>query len=173
MHKFHAIQRPMHGLSVLVLLVFVAFAAVAKQPTAASKADTTPVEFSVTLLDGKTFQAKDQRGRYLLVNYWATWCRPCIKELPEFEILSKKRSDLRVLGLAFEEIEDVDLKAFLSKLKITFPNSKVDVYGPPPVGKSAPKGLPMTYLFDSKGVLVKQFLGPVTAADITALLPKS
>ena len=125
-------------------------------------------DFTVTLLDGKTFTAKSMRGKYLVVNYWATWCRPCIKEMPEFQAIADSRNDVAIIGLAYEDTEESELRAFLSKLKITFANSKVDVYGAPPVGASAPKGLPTTYVFDPQGNFLKLFLGPVTAKEIVA-----
>ncbi len=131
----------------------------ATQPTA---------DFTVALLDGKKYDAKSMRGKYLVVNYWATWCRPCIKEMPEFQALASSRSDVALLGLAYEDTEEKDLVAFLSKLKVTYPNAKVDVYGAPPVGASAPKGLPTTYVFAPDGKFLKVFLGPVTAKDIVA-----
>jgi thiol-disulfide isomerase/thioredoxin len=161
------------GQAVRTALTFLLLASVWIQHANAKTSSTPsePVEFSVRTLDGKDYSARQQRGRYLLVNYWATWCKPCVKELPDFQALATRRSDIAVLGLAFEEIDDAPLKAFLKKLKISFPNAKVDVYAAPPVGKEPPKGLPMTYLYDPKGMLIKSFLGPITSKDVEKLLP--
>lgn len=151
-------------LTLLTCLISTGFAKEAAKPAPAQ-----PVaDFAVTLLDGKKFAAKTTRGKYLVVNYWATWCRPCIKEMPDFQALANSRKDVVLLGLAYEDTEEKQLRAFLSKLKISYPNAKVDVYGAPPVGASAPKGLPTTYVFDPQGKFLKVFLGPVTATEIVA-----
>lgn len=149
--------------------LLIGFAATGFCKEVANPAVTQPMaDFSVTLLDGKKYDAKSMRGKYLVVNYWATWCRPCIKEMPEFQALAKSRTDVALLGLAYEDTEEKELVAFLSKLKVTYPNAKVDVYGAPPVGPSAPRGLPTTYVFAPSGKFLKVFLGPVTAKDIVA-----
>jgi thiol-disulfide isomerase/thioredoxin len=154
-------------LSTLALVMFLSATGFAKE--APKVAAPQPVaDFAVTLLDGKKFDAKAIRGKYLVVNYWATWCRPCIKEMPEFQALANSRKDVALLGLAYEDTEEKELVAFLRKLKVSYPNAKVDVYSTPPVGTQAPKGLPTTYVFDPSGKLLKVFLGPVTAKEIVA-----
>jgi thiol-disulfide isomerase/thioredoxin len=122
-------------------------------------------KLQVQTLDGKTWHAKNHRGRFVVVNFWATWCKPCVKEMPDFQALSQ-RSDVSVLGLAYEEAEDKALLAFLKKVKVTYPVSKVDVYAPLPAPLEVPRGLPTTLVFDRNGDLLKKFLGPVTKADL-------
>jgi len=157
----------MKFLTVLTLLMGLISAGFSKE--VANPAPAQPMaDFAVTLLDGENFTAKSMRGKYLVVNYWATWCRPCIKEMPEFQALADSRKDVALLGLAYEDTDEKELRAFLSKLKVSYPNAKVDVYGAPPVGASAPKGLPTTYVFDPQGQFLKVFLGPVTAKEIVA-----
>jgi thiol-disulfide isomerase/thioredoxin len=104
-----------------------------------------------------------------VVNYWATWCAPCRKEMPELSDLHEQRADVTVLGLAFEEVEDADFEAFLQQAPVSYPILKVDVYAPPePFG--APKVLPTTIILDPAGRAVKTFLGPVTRASIEDFL---
>jgi thiol-disulfide isomerase/thioredoxin len=157
----------MKFLLALTLITGLSSSGFAKEATQPAAKQST-ADFSVTLLDGKKYDAKAMRGKYLVVNYWATWCRPCIKEMPEFQALASSRSDVALLGLAYEDTEEKELVAFLSKLKVTYPNAKVDVYGAPPIGASAPRGLPTTYVFAPSGQFLKVFLGPVTAKDIVA-----
>lgn len=128
-----------------------------------------PLELSVTTLDGQTFDLAQQRGQWVVVNYWATWCGPCIKEMPELDELDHAREDLVVLGLAFEETTPEDLKAFLAKRPVRYPIAAVDVYAPPKAF-AVPKGLPTTHLVAPDGSLAKSFLGPVTRADIEAAI---
>jgi thiol-disulfide isomerase/thioredoxin len=150
----------------LVLVLTLALHWTALQAKSAEPA----VDFNITQLDGKVFKASAARGKYLIVNYWATWCRPCIKEIPELQSLLDTRSDVALIGLAYEDIDDKELQAFIDKLKVRYPIAKVDVYGEAPVGKQAPRGLPLTYVYGKQGELLKAFLGPVTAKDISALL---
>ena len=124
---------------------------------------------TLTTLGGKNWSAKAQRGKYVVLNFWATWCKPCVKEMPDFQLLSQ-RSDTSVLGLAYEDLADAELVAFLSKLKVTYPVAKVDVYAPLPAPLEVPKGLPTTLVFDRGGILLKKFLGPVTRSDIEKII---
>jgi hypothetical protein len=68
-------------------------------------------------------------------------------------------------GLAYEEIDPAAMRAFLEKHPVVYPVAIVDVYSPP-ADFATPRGLPMTYLIAPDGKVARQFLGPVTAADI-------
>jgi len=128
-----------------------------------------PVDLRVTTVDGGTFDLATERGRWVVVNYWATWCSPCLKEMPELSALDTMREDVRVLGLAFEDIEADAMNAFLVKHPVTYPVAMVDVYDPP-AAFDVPRGLPTTHLIAPDGRVAKSFTGPVTAADIEAVI---
>ena len=124
-----------------------------------------PVDFSLQQLGGGEVSLSDYLGQWVVVNYWATWCAPCLKEIPDLSELHQERSDLTVLGLAFEDLEDSDFDEFLEDFEVSYPILKVDVYQPPePFG--APRALPTTIILDKQGRAVKAFLGPVTRAAI-------
>jgi thiol-disulfide isomerase/thioredoxin len=124
-----------------------------------------PVDFGLQALGGGKVMLSDFRGEWVVVNYWATWCAPCRKEIPELSKLHEERSDVTVLGLAFEELDDSDFYAFLEDYDVSYPILKVDVYAPPePFG--APMALPTTIILDKQGRAVKAFLGPVTREAI-------
>lgn len=124
-----------------------------------------PVDFTLQQLGGGPVSLSDYRGEWVVVNYWATWCAPCRKEMPELSELHEQRTDVTVLGLAFEDVEDNDFEAFLQAAPVSYPILKVDVYAPPePFG--APKVLPTTIILDPEGRAVKTFLGPVTRESI-------
>lgn len=136
----------------------------AQAPAAAPDADA-PLALRVGTLDGGEWDLAAHRGKWVVVNFWATWCAPCLKEMPELSALGAMREHIEVIGLAYEEIEPDAMRAFLQKHPVLYPISIVDVYAPPP-GFEPPRGLPMTYLVDPDGRVVEQYLGPVTAADI-------
>lgn len=128
-----------------------------------------PVDFSLPQLGGEDVALSDFRGEWVVVNYWATWCAPCRKEIPELSALHKERSNLTVLGLAYEDLDDSGFYEFLEDFDVSYPLLKVDVYQPPePFG--APKVLPTTIILDPQGRAIKAFLGPVTREAIEAFV---
>lgn len=144
-------------------LLAVAPAVAFAQTKASDLVGTTP-ELRIAMLDGSPFDLAQKRGTWVVLNYWATWCAPCIKEIPELSALAQ-REDVDVLGLDFEEIERADLDAFLVDHPAAYPIAPVDVYDPPSAFP-VPRGLPMTYLIAPDGVVAKAFVGPVTRAEI-------
>ena len=135
----------------------------AEQAPPASKPDQPTLQ--VATIDGTPYDLAAHRGKWVVVNFWATWCGPCLKEMPELSALEAMREHIEVLGLAYEEIEPAAMQAFLKKHPVVYPIAVVDVYDPPQ-DFATPRGLPMTYLIAPDGKVAKQFLGPVTARDI-------
>ncbi|MGY0506026.1 TlpA family protein disulfide reductase [Luteimonas sp. e5] len=116
----------------------------------------------VETLDGERFDLAAQRGQWVVVNYWATWCGPCIEEMPELSALDAMREHVRVVGLAYDDADADTLREFLGKHPVVYPVAKLDPQSPPAdFGHAA--ALPMTWLIDPQGRLVRKFVGPVTA----------
>ena len=88
-------------------------------------ADAMPA-LEVKTVDGKPWRLADHRGRWVVVNYWATWCGPCLKEMPELSALDAMREDVEVIGLAYEDIAPADLQAFLAQHPVVYPVAPVD-----------------------------------------------
>ena len=128
-----------------------------------------PVDFTLQQLHGDEISVSDFRGKWVVLNYWATWCAPCRKEIPELSELNKSRADIVVLGLAFEDTEIENFDEFLKEFHPSYPLLLVDVYAPPePFG--APRVLPTTIILNPEGAPVKTFLGPVTMENIESFI---
>ena len=124
-----------------------------------------PVDFTLQQLHGGKVSASDFRQKWVVINYWATWCAPCRKEIPDLSRLHDERDDIVVLGLAFEDTDMETFDEFLAEFQPSYPILLVDVYAPPePFG--APKALPTTIVLNLEGYPVKTFVGPVTGESI-------
>lgn len=148
----------------LMLAGLLAFVAVA--PTYA--APSTKPELKVTTLSGATFDLAAQRGKWVLVNYWATWCRPCIKEMPDISAFVKAHKQVAAIGLAYDEAEPEAIRAFLKKRPVSYPVARIDTMNPP-AAFGEPMHLPITYVIAPDGTLAKRFDGPVTAKELAAV----
>jgi thiol-disulfide isomerase/thioredoxin len=146
-------------------------AALALAVAVPAMASTTTPELKVKTLDGKPFDLAAQRGKWVVVNYWATWCVPCIKEMPDISAFVTSRKDVAAIGLAFEDSDPNDIRAFVAKHPVTYPIAQVDVMAPPK-DFDTPKGLPTTYLIAPDGHVAKRFVGPVDAAKLNEAIAK-
>ena len=120
-------------------------------------------------VDGKTFDLAEQRGHWVVVNYWATWCGPCLEEMPELSALAAMREYIKVVGVANDDIEPARLQEFLQKHPVVYPIVQVDP-AMPPADFGVPPALPVSWLIDPQGKVVKRFMGPVKAGDIEAAI---
>ena len=151
-----------HWILTLVAAGGLAFASLAT-------AEDGPIDMTLPQLDGGEFKLADHRGDWVVLNYWATWCAPCRKEIPDLSELHTRRQDIIVAGLAYEELEPEDFSAFLEEFEVTYPILLVDVYAPPePFGP--PKVLPTTIIINPEGGVTKTIVGPVTGAEIEAVV---
>ncbi len=132
-------------------------------------ADVERPTLKVATLDGAQYDLASKRGRWVVVNFWATWCSPCLKEMPELDALDAEREDIEVVGLAYEEIEPADMRAFLDKRPVKYPIAIIDVYDPP-ADFPTPRGLPMTHVIAPDGTVAKRFMGPVTKEELAAVV---
>lgn len=140
--------------------------AAAPSPPAAPAAPADgPIALKLTATDGSTLDLAAHRGRWVVVNFWATWCHPCLAEMPALSELDQRRQDIDVVGLAFDDIAPDALVAFLKQHPVAYPIAQVSM-DHPPAAFEPPAGLPTTYLLDPQGKVAKRFLGPVTPQEI-------
>ncbi|WP_323133354.1 TlpA disulfide reductase family protein [Marinobacter sp. F3R08] len=107
------------------------------------------------------------RGQWVLVNYWAEWCKPCLEEIPELNELDKA-PDITVLGVNFDDVQGDALVELGERMGIGF-TMLADDPGPG-FGWSLPVALPATFLVDPDGDLVETRFGPQTEEELRALI---
>lgn len=149
---------------------FILVAVLAASSLFAARADDAePHDFSLPSLDGVEVSLSEYRGQWVVVNYWAIWCKPCVKEIPDLAALHSRREDVTVLGLAFDESGPAAIRTFLEDFDMDYPILMVDTFEPAE-GVETPMVLPTTLLFDPSGKEQKRFLGAVTSAQIEAAI---
>ena len=135
-------------------------------PNQAAIGDNLPApDFSFPGLDGKMVSLSDYRGKVVLVNIWATWCPPCVAEMPSMEKLYNKLKGQNFEILAVS-IDAPGLKAvapFMKKANLTFP-ALIDPEGSIRAAYGV-TGVPESFIVDKQGILVKKIIGPVDWAN--------
>lgn len=152
------------GGSLVALLVCAPLIGVAR----AQAADAQP-QLSVRTLDGKTFDLAAERGRWVIVNFWATWCSPCIAEMPAISKYVAAHRNVTAVGLAYQPEPLADVLKFAHKHPVDYPLARIDMQHPP-AGWEMPAGLPTTDLIAPDGHLAKRFIGPVNAKLLDAAI---
>lgn len=129
-----------------------------------------PADFTLEDLDGQPVSLSDFRGRWVVVNFWASWCPPCVREIPELVAYQTANPGVRVLGINFEEATTEDARAFLAPFSVNFPNLRV---GSTPLEPFEPlEGLPTTAIVNPDGEIVERHMGPVTAEHLGRLVDR-
>lgn len=146
-----------------------------REPRAAGSGGATIGEvrpgFRHADLDGQWVDAEAFNGRALLVNFWATWCAPCRREMPVLQSASERHGDrLAVVGIAFDE--PLPVSEFISEIGVSYPIlvGGDDVLATQKAWGNESGGLPYTVLVDQNGVIRWQHLGEVEADELAQQL---
>ncbi len=105
------------------------------------------------------------RGQWVLINYWARWCKPCIEEIPELNKLDASRDDVTVLGVNFDGVQGEELAQQESELGVAFTTLAKDPAAD--IGIPRPVVLPTTLVLNPAGEVVATLLGPQTLESLS------
>ena len=117
-------------------------------------------------LDGQEFALSTLKGRPLVVNFWATWCAPCVQEMPHLDSLAKEFPEIKFVGIGIDTAQNI--AQFVAKIPISYQLLIAGHAGIAMVrelGNSA-GGLPFTLLFDANGSIFDSILGQVEPNDL-------
>jgi cytochrome c biogenesis protein CcmG/thiol:disulfide interchange protein DsbE len=118
-------------------------------------------DFSLTDLSDKNYRLSEFRGKVVLLNFWATWCKPCREEMPSMEILNKnfEKDGLVILAVSIDRVTTTkDIPPFVKGMNLTFP-VLVDSWGK--TDKPYKRmGVPETFIIDQQGIIQEIVIGP-------------
>ncbi|MCD0504676.1 TlpA family protein disulfide reductase [Bordetella petrii] len=144
----------------------------ANAPAGAASGDPVAALQAMPLpdLDGTPRRLADWQGKPMVVNFWATWCAPCVKEMPELQALHEKYPGIQFVGIGVDKPEN--MRDFIKKVPVSYP---LLVMGPGAVdtlrtlGNPA-GGLPFTLVFNENGRINRKILGQVQFDDLDRTL---
>ena len=163
--KVRAMQSiPMKTLQSLALLAVLTVMPAWAAPPAA------PLQLTLRTLDGGTFNLAAERGKWVILNQWATWCGPCLREMPEISAWVKTHAaHVAALGMAYDGITAQEFARFMRRHSVSYPVVLIDLESPP-AAMPEPEDLPSTYLVAPDGSVVKHFVGPIDGAKLDAAI---
>jgi thiol-disulfide isomerase/thioredoxin len=130
------------------------------------------LSFSLTDTKGVMFTEKNTRGKYLVINFWATWCTPCLKEIPAFVKFYEENSDhVEILGLDFEPVDLEIINDYVGRFSINYPivlynednDTEYSNFG-------EIVGMPTTQIYSPEGELLHTFMGEITIDDLSKFI---
>ena len=149
-----AVKYALFAIALAVLIAVLVVVNLPAKPTAApgaSVGEELP-DFSVECLDGSMFRLEEQHGKVVVINLWATWCTPCVQELPNFDRLQRERpEDAAVLAIHTPPVT-ADVGDYLSAYSYEIPFA-VDEDGALSAALNASTVLPQTIILDPDGVV--------------------
>ena len=123
---------------------------------------------NIKVFDGSDTSLSKLNGNWIVINYWADWCAPCIKEIPELNEFAKENEDLFVYTFNFDHLEIEDLSPLAKKFKISVPSL---VTHPREIwGIQTPPAVPATFFINPNGELVLSLFRPQTKDKLNEII---
>ena len=157
------------GFLTLAGLLFYRFSNTSTTP-ASNKPDIQNI--TISTFDNQTYKLSDYQGKIIVINFWASWAKPCEKEAADLERAWQEYKDDGVLFFGVDYIDtETEAQAYINKWGITYPN------GPDEGTKISQtfriSGVPETYIFDKNGKLIKALTGPTDYITLSTIIRQS
>ena len=121
----------------------------------------------IEIFNGSDTNLDKLNGNWIVINYWADWCAPCIKEIPELNEFAKENNDLLVFTFNFDQLDEDDLKPVAQKFNIEVPSIVThprDIWG-----IQTPPAVPATFFINPDGDLALSLFRPQTKDDLNKI----
>lgn len=121
----------------------------------------------IEIFNGPNTNINDLNGNWILINYWADWCAPCIKEIPELNDFAAENKNIKVYTFNFDELEIDDLKPIAKKFNIKVPSLVThprDIWG-----IATPPAVPATYFINPNGEIAVSLFRPQTKNSLNKI----
>lgn len=144
------------------------------QPAPAAPAAEDPVAALMQLqlpdLNGATQSLAAWKGQPIVVNFWATWCAPCVKEMPELDALQKKYPQIKFVGIGVDSA--ANMQKFVEKVQVSYPLWVIGAGAIDTLRKlgNPSGGLPFTIVFNADGSINRKILGEIQPDDLSQTL---
>src|SRR3954452_1217602 len=134
---------------------------------------------TLTLLDGTPLRLEDLRGKVVVLNFWASWCAPCRREMPElqgfWDQIKRNGEQTAIVGVGVRTDHDQDARALVAQGGFDYPigrdtNTDAPGLGPIEVAFGVPEAYPSTVVIRPDGVVDRYVLGPVTPESLRSLI---
>jgi thiol-disulfide isomerase/thioredoxin len=122
-------------------------------------------KFDIDVYNGPDTSLENLKGKWVVINYWADWCPPCLKEMPELVNFANANPDINVYAFNYDELEISELKPQLKKFSVDIPSiisHPRDIWG-----IKTPQTIPATYFINTDGELVLSLFKPQTEETLT------
>ena len=156
-------------LILIITFLSLSFAAISAER---SSSDHSKKSFVLTDTTGKQHALTQYRGKWVIVNYWATWCPPCLEEVPDLVALydSRKNKDVMLLGVVFDYQDTKEVADYVDDMLMSYPIVLGDDEVTKQIGSA--EVMPTTFIYNPRGELVKIKRGLVTKSFLEDFMVK-
>lgn len=130
---------------------------------AAQKSSASAPEFTLPTSDGKTLKLSDYKGKVVILDFWATWCPPCRKGIPDLVDLKKRYGNkgLEIIGISLDQDTKPDVVPFIKEYKINYPV----VYGDANIVMQygGIRSIPTSFVIDKEGKIIASYVGLISS----------
>ena len=122
----------------------------------------------IDLHNSKGMVSENLKGQWVMINYWADWCPPCLKEMPELVSFASANKDVQVFAFNFDQLDGEDLDYEINKFGVDIPSILThprDIWG-----IESPATLPATYFINPEGEIVQSLFRPQTQESLEDIL---